>query len=170
MSLLSNMPHQILLSIQDCLNRSQLSTFSYKLASTPCFFTLSPYYSCQRSSLTSRQLDISTSRQVNNLYGPYQLNNSISRHLDISTSRQLAWPLGGSVVLFNINKLMKFKLLLYYCYSNMSQLHVLEFFCLILSISYVVTVLRSKVHIDILKNRKISRNLIHSNFTFFSKS
>ena len=43
-------------------------------------------------------------------------------------------------------------------------------FWLILSISYVVIVLRSKVHIDILKNRKISRNLIHSNFTFFSKS
>ena len=28
------------------------------------------------------------------------------------------------LILYNINKLMTFKLLLYYCYSNMSQLHV----------------------------------------------
>ena len=32
-----------------------------------------------------------------------------------------------NVILYNINKFMKFKLLLYYCYSNMSQLHVFSF-------------------------------------------
>ena len=63
------------------------------------------------------------------------------------------------IILFNIKKINETQavaLLLLFQHVSASGFGV---FCLILSISYVVIVLRSKVHIDIIKNRKISRNL-----------